>query len=364
MRSHSHRATLRPAPTCLTQRVRPSQPLLIWLVKPALSQAKLLRLLLESTALGWSIERIVHLDSLSMGPGLPSSTDPGPSTRSLDTDASVTAPGISESAPTLSRPRMDAGPSGFAPGVPSSAELAQQGEWSMGGGLAEGGARSGCGIDAGCAASLDLPGLSLNQARGAAAGISAAAMHQTVVERTTSDGAAPLLGPQRATLCLVRKPASATARTPDPTALQEQLEAVLDGWYVEQSPFLTPEREAALRAAWAQAVAARGTEASCDRFGCSGAQSCEGEPSYEDGCSWRADALPSGEAYRLVFTRVEQTEISFRDFDEELFAFRALPTDAPTAALSAGRAEESGDAPVASQPVDLETVIDFLRATQ
>jgi hypothetical protein len=145
---------------------------------------------------------------------------------------------------------------------------------------------------------------------------------------------------------------------------------VLDEWYVEQTPFLTHEREAALRAAWAEAVAAREAQASSDELESSGAQccggsrSCEASHSGEHSQPCRADALPRCEAYRLAFTPTEQTEISFGDFEEELLDFRAPPTDASEAAPSAGGAEESGVASVDSEVVDLETVLDFLRATQ
>jgi hypothetical protein len=163
---------------------------------------------------------------------------------------------------------------------------------------------------------------------------------------------------------MVRKPADAPGRTPDPTALQEQLEDVLDGWYVEQSPFLTAKREEGLRAAWARAVAARGAEAPCDEPGCAAAQSCEHSQSCESGRSCLGGGLPRCEAYRLVFTPIEQTEISFPDFEEELLAFRVLPTGVPAAAPSVDDPQRSVDAGAAGPAVDLETVIDFLRATQ
>eukprot|EP00965_Chrysotila_dentata_P123199 4072659-Pleurochrysis_carterae.AAC.5 len=78
-----------------------------------------------------------------------------------------------------------------------------------------------------------------------------------------------------------------------------------DWWYQRADPFLTPEREAHVRAAWAQCAAAAAATTLVD-------------------CTLDGETpLPIDDVYGLVFTPLERTELSLHDFTEDIREFCA-----------------------------------------
>jgi SAM-dependent methyltransferase len=119
-----------------------------------------------------------------------------------------------------------------------------------------------------------------------------------------------------ATVVTLRKPAEAgeAAEPPDVDALHAHVSAVLDAWYRDTDPLLTPRREAKLRREWAAALDARARAP---------VELTEG--AAEGTAEGAAPAgLPLRAAYVLLFTEEEREEMSFADFlgDAEPFLAR------------------------------------------
>jgi len=155
-------------------------------------------------------------------------------------------------------------------------------------------------------------------------------------------------------------PATATAMNRPPTmqlrvAVEAVHQVVLDTWFREQQPLLTPERQAALEAAWAAAVAGVGA------FG--NAHRALPLPPPVDSCQELAATATSATmttttqqlearlglraAYEAMFLAEERAEYEFDDFLEDFQSGKSAE-------------ETSGD----STTLSLADAIEFLRANQ
>lgn len=117
-----------------------------------------------------------------------------------------------------------------------------------------------------------------------------------------------------ASCCIVRKNrpgAVCEAVTSDAVnALLCHTQEVLDRWYTQENPLLTPGREEELRTIWARTVS---------------------EQEARDEA--RSDALPIDVAYRIMLTPRERTEITFEEFTCDVLPFLSNNKDAHVSSI-------------------------------
>ncbi len=148
------------------------------------------------------------------------------------------------------------------------------------------------------------------------------------IELEAEDG-----GPRQGLLCVVHKWERAPAtRTTDKDNLEQHILDVLDTWYTEEQPYLTSEREAAIRQCWFERS--------------SGGEAGAAPP-----------ALPVQAAYEVLLTADERTEVRFDDFVDDLGRYLATSSRDVEARMGFGAFD-------AEKRLELGVGLAFLRAWQ
>ena len=101
----------------------------------------------------------------------------------------------------------------------------------------------------------------------------------------------------------------------DPTAIEAHQSKVLDEWFMEQDPLLTPEREREVRAKWRQRCASAANSEKAAGNG-SRASDCLGDGKC------RSD-LPLAEVHEVLFLEEERAEYLLSDFVDDAGSFEA-----------------------------------------
>ena len=130
-------------------------------------------------------------------------------------------------------------------------------------------------------------------------------------------------------------------------AVRRHLHEVMNRWYTEQSPLLTPEREMAIREAWSAAAAAL-----------TAAAAGKGASSEQVARSLPADHLPLSIVFEVLFTAEERDEIGFDGFMSDLAALE--PEDAALNASLLTMSTKGTDL----RSISLERALTYLRTEQ